>query len=176
MALKLGHVPPDRILPSFVFPSISAAAAYAIYGHIRQSGVSTHILAQCTPSSGAYSLPYTGSESVDRALCSLVAVFHALLDVPSNRLFNVDLLFGFGAVILGLAVESARLERNALLSLYIGIVMVAQFATAAVMLPFYWLIFVVTGTARRSPGPGSMIDQRYAESVVFGVCAGYALP
>ncbi|KAF7972110.1 hypothetical protein HWV62_18940 [Athelia sp. TMB] len=121
-------------------------------------------------------LPYTGSEILDGALCRPVAAFHALLDPPSNLPFNVDLLFGFGTLVLGLAVESARVERSALVGLYVAIVMVAQFATAAVMLPVYWLIFVLSGAAKRTASSGSGVDQAHAESVVFGIFTGYALP
>lgn len=123
-----------------------------------------------------YGLPYTGIGIVDRALCGPVVCFHALMDPPSNLPFNVDLLTGFGTIVLGLAVEAARTKRHALLGLHIIIVMMAQFATAAVMLPFYWLIFVVTGTARRPRDEGAGVDQPYAEAVLFSFIAGYVVP
>lgn len=165
----------DQLLPSLVFPVVSAAAAYIIFTHAYKSGTEAKLSVQCS-SLGAsrYSLSYTGIPVLDYQLCGLVACFHALMH-PSHLPFNVDLLCGLAGIAAIPAIEASRQKRHGLLALHVVIMLIFQRVTAAVMLPWYWLIFITTGTADLS-GVGAKIEQSRAEAVLFSVIIGYIAP
>jgi hypothetical protein len=166
----------DQLLPSLVFPALSALAVYILFGHAILSGTEKKLEAQCVlPSASPYALRYTGVHAVDYQLCGLVACFHALL-VPSNLPFNVDLLSGLAPLVAFPVIESARPKRHALLETYVVIALIYQRVSAAVMLPWYWLVFVITGAANRSRGASAKVDQAHAEAIMLSLFMGYAIP
>lgn len=121
------------------------------------------------------SLKYTGIGVIDYQLCGLVAVFHALMQ-PSNLPFNVDLLSGLGSVAAVPVLETARQKRHGLLATHVIISLIYQRMTAAVLLPWFYLIFITTGAAQINPGPGARVSQARAEAVFLSVILGYVVP
>jgi hypothetical protein len=105
----------------------------------------------------------------------MVTSFYALLE-PSNLPFNVDLITGIATIATIPAIEAARRQRHALLAAHVVIALISQLLSAAVMIPWYWLIFVTTGAANLSRGPHAKIDQAHAEAILFGAAVGYMIP
>jgi hypothetical protein len=166
----------DQLLPCLLFPAVSAIAMHFIFGHVRQSGAGKELGAQCaTPSASPYALTYTGIHAFDHELCRLVACFHALM-APSHLPFNVDLLSGLAPLTVFPAIESARQRRHPLLEIHVALALIYQRVTAAVTLPWYWLIFVTTGAASRSRDEGNTVDQTHAEAIFFSLFLGYVIP
>lgn len=162
-----------------MFPTISFYAFDFIFGHAAHAGTSVKLAAQCTGST-PYTLAYTGLRSIDESLCPLVAFFHVMMEPPHSLPFNVELLTGLAALAIIPYIEAARQGRNILLECHWILGIIYQKFTGAVVLPIYWLLFVLTGAAtlHRTPqtkGTGR-IDQRHAESVVFALVAAYILP
>jgi len=159
-----------------LFPAVSAIAVHFIFGHVNQSGTGKKLEAQCaSPTASPYALQYTGIHAFDYELCCCVACFHALM-APSHLPFNVDLLSGLAPLTVFPAIESARQKRHPLLEIHAALALVYQRVTAAVTLPWYWLIFVTTGAASRSRGEGNMVDQAHAEAIFFSLFVGYVIP
>jgi hypothetical protein len=159
-----------------LFPAVSAIAMHFIFGHANQSGAGKKLGAQCaSPSASSYALQYTGIHAFDHQLCGLVACFHALM-APSHLPFNVDLLSGLAPLTVFPAIESARQKRHPLLEIHVALALIYQRVTAAVTLPWYWLIFVTTGAASRSRGDGNTVDQAHAEAIFFSLFVGYVIP
>jgi hypothetical protein len=166
----------DQLLPSLVFPAVSALAVYIIFGHAMLSGTGKKLEAQCTsPSASRFVLQYTGVYAIDYQLCGLVACFHALM-VPSNHPFNVNLLSGLAPLAAIPAIESARQKHHALLEIHVVLALIYQRMTAAAILPWYWLIFVTTGAASCPRGRGTKVDQAHAEAILFSLFVGYVIP
>lgn len=161
-----------------MFPTISYYAVDFIFAHGAHVGTLQRLRAYCAPSA-SYSLAYTGFPAVDSQLCGLVAFFHFLLE-PRNLPLNVELFTGLAAVATIPYIEAARQNRSVFLELHWIIGMIYQKYTGGVILPIYWLLFVITGAAslHRTPRAGlnSKVDQKYAESIVFALLAGYAAP
>ena len=80
--------------------------------------------------------------AIDYQLCGIVACFHALM-VPSHLSSNVSLLSAIAPLAAFPAIESAR-QKHALLKIHVVTALIYQRLTAAVISPWYWLIFVTT--------------------------------
>jgi len=172
-----GNILKNKVLPLLVFPAISVLATYIVFGHIYQSGAGDKIVAQCSlPSASRHSQDYTGIPSIDRQLCGLVTCFHVLLEPSHNLPFNVILLTGLAPVAAIPAIEAARRKRHVLLACNVIIALMYQRLTAAVVMPWYWLIFILTGAAGLPRGADAKIDQAHAEAVLFGIVVGYIVP
>lgn len=154
-----------------------------MFGHGQHAGTSTKLVHKCIPPT-PFTLPYTGIASIDTSLCPLVAFFDTMLEPEHNIPFNVELLTGLAALAIVPYLEAARTGRNAMLELHWVIGVVYQKFTGAVILPLYWMLFIVTGTAGLHRAPrlsarvgvqtGS-IDQRHAEAAAFSLLVAYIL-
>jgi hypothetical protein len=124
-------------------------------------------------------LAYTGLPQIDGQLCGLVAFFHILMD-PHNLPFNVELFTFLAGMITIPYFEAARENRNILLESQWVIGIMYQKFTGGVVLPMYWLLFIVTGAATlhhtfQGCNNGT-IDQRHAESIILALVVGFILP
>jgi len=168
----------NKILPFILFPTISYYALNFIFLHGIQAGTFERLTAQCTGTT-SYTLSYTGVPKIDGELCGMVAFFHILKD-PRNLLFNVELITAMAAIVTIPYFEAARQNRNVLLEFQWVIGVIYQRFTGGVILPFYWLLFVVTGMASlhhtRHAGSNSKIVQERAESIIFALVAGFIVP
>lgn len=150
-----------------------------MFGYGQQAGTFAKLATKCTPST-PYTLAYTGIQSIDAALCPLVAFFDTMLEPQHSMPFNIELLTGLAALAIVPYLEAARSGRNILLELHWVMGIIYQKMTGAVIFPLYWMLFVVTGAASlhrtpRSATAGS-IDQRHAESAAFTLLVAYILP
>ncbi|KAJ7063512.1 hypothetical protein C8F01DRAFT_984957 [Mycena amicta] len=146
-------------LAVIIFPLLSALALKQTAGNAVASGLLSHIEKQCPPT--------------DSPLCAVVAFFH-LAFTPEVR----PLLHYFLSTALPLlaipSLEAARPGRRALLALPIIYGLCMQLFTAGVVLPLYWLVFILTGAHKRRPP--SAISSRYAQAILFGLFVGVAVP
>jgi hypothetical protein len=99
---------------------------------------------------------------------------------PHNLPFNVELMTGIAAIATIPYLEAARQKRNLLLEFQWVIGIMYQKYTGGVILPIYWLLFVVTGAAALHYTPqahnGSKIDQKHAESIILALVVGFIAP
>jgi hypothetical protein len=99
---------------------------------------------------------------------------------PQNLPFNAELITGLAAMAIIPYFEAARQNRNILLEFQWVIGIIYQNFTGGVILPFYWLLFVVTGmaTLQYTPqaGNNSKISKGHAESIIFALIVGYIVP
>jgi hypothetical protein len=111
----------------------------------------------------------------------MVAFFHIIMHpVHANLPFVVELITVVGAIATIPYIEAARENRNILLEFHWIIGIIYQKLTAGVILPIYWALFIVTGAAILHHTPqaanNSKIDQKHAESIIFALALGYAVP
>lgn len=121
-------------------------------------------------------LQYTAVPSVDRALCGLVTFFH--LTFTLEVLPFLTYFLGTTVALLAIpAFESCRNGRHSILALPVIFGLLMQLMTVGAVLPIYWLIFILTGTAqRRVAGSNTKITSAHAQAVVFGLTIGAGIP
>ncbi|KAJ6620264.1 hypothetical protein B0H10DRAFT_1792052 [Mycena sp. CBHHK59/15] len=173
----------DYVLPLIIFPTLSALAFHFTLGHLLASGLGSTLKAQCPPSLAnaspehtPYRLAYTGVPVLDKRLCGLVSVFHLALTPEALPFLNYFL--GTSVPLLALsALESVRKGSHASLALPVVFGLLSQVMTVGVVLPIYWLIFILTGAARRRVGGDrTRVPKARAEAAVVGLIVGAAIP
>lgn len=95
---------------------------------------------------------------------------------PSNLAFNAAILSGLGTVAAVPVLETARQKKPGLLAIHVVISLIYQRFTAAVLLPWFYLIFITTGAAQINPGLGARVSQARAEAVFLSLILGYVIP
>jgi hypothetical protein len=168
----------NKVLPFVVFPAVSFYAYDLIFGHALSAGTFPKLSVHCK-ASAPYRVAYTGIPRLDAQLCFMVAFFQLLMD-PQNLSLNVELMTCLAAVATIPYFEAARQNSNILLEFQWIIGILYQKFTGGVMLPVYWLLFIVTGAATLHHTPqaskSTKIDQKHAESIVFALVVGYVAP
>jgi len=169
----------NKVLPFIVFPAFSFYAYDLIFGHAISAGTFPKLGAQCK-ASAPYSVAYTGIPRLDAQLCFMVAFFQILVE-PQNLPFNVELMTCLAAVATIPYFEAARKNSHMLLEFQWVIGIIYQKFTGGVILPVYWLLFIVTGAATLhhnmpQASKNTKIDQKHAESIAFALVAGYIAP
>ncbi|KAJ7491213.1 hypothetical protein FB451DRAFT_634557 [Mycena latifolia] len=171
----------NYILPLALFPALSVLAFRTIFGHFLASGLASSLKQQCPliPTSledSPYRLVYVGVPVVDKRLCGLVALFHLALSPGTSPFLSYFL--GTALPLLAIpALESFRRGRHSLLALPVVFGLVMQLMTVGAILPIYWLIFIITGSAQRRAARGKTeISQEHAEGVILGLAVGAGVP
>ncbi|KAH7919904.1 hypothetical protein BV22DRAFT_1074737 [Leucogyrophana mollusca] len=171
-----------RALPIVLFPAITTAAIIVLGRCFVQSGMEQKLLSVCDASvdaeSSPYRLAYTGVSDLDHNLCLLVGFFHGLMD-PSYRPLVAEIMPSIAAAIAVLYAEAARETHPSLLHMPVVVGIIFQCFTFAVVMPVYWLVFVLTGSATRhaSSNSGSTkINQANAEALLFALLVGFVIP
>jgi len=172
-----------KILPTIVFPALVGVAIKFMLGNLAKSGTSAKLAASCTPTAEFIPpniLPYTNIALLDRRLCGLVSFFHAALAEENLPLLE-PLLAGMSILAVIPFVESARKGRSTAIAFPVITGLLYQTFSAAVILPLWWLVFIVTGGAdlhrpsyiiRRN----TRIVQGQAEGILFSIFVGFLLP
>ncbi|KAJ6608636.1 hypothetical protein B0H10DRAFT_521872 [Mycena sp. CBHHK59/15] len=170
----------NYVLPLVLFPTLSALALKFILGSLLASGLTSALDEQCpayftslehTP----HRLPYVGVSSVDKAVCGPVFFFHLALS-PAVSPF-LEYFMGTAMPLLALpALESCRNGRHFSLGLPVLFGLLMQVMTVGVVLPIYWLLFILTGSAQRHAARETKISQAHAEAVIFGLIIGAGIP
>lgn len=146
-----------------------------------QSGTGLQLLEFCDVPIGTEGYPlrlaYTGYPDLDLRMCSLVAFFQALLD-PAYQPLVAELVTGLAAVTMIPFVEAAREKRSILLGMPAAIGVLFQLYSYAVVMPLYYIAFVLTGASISRPveGRGTKITQGSAEALLFALIVGYIIP
>ncbi|KAF8163120.1 hypothetical protein B0H34DRAFT_764399 [Crassisporium funariophilum] len=173
------------VLPLIVFPALTALAVKFMFGHLYESGLADKIATRChplpnhfpDPTSTSYSLPYTGLTAVDQALCPLVTFFHALMDSPTPLTFLTYFIGIGGPFLLIPNIEASRKGQSRLLALPVIWGLLSQTATIGVTFCVYWLVFILSGGAKRARNSDlRSITQGDAEAIVFGIVVGAVIP
>jgi hypothetical protein len=164
-----------RALATLVYSGLAAAGVYFIHGHASKSGLSASLNASC-PNPATFKtgtqLPYTGLGGLDNFLCILVTFFQTVLADPEGSKFTVNFIAQFASTIPLMMFESVRENRSLVLASPALVGAMYQAAGGGVILPLYWLSFVLSG----APQKGFDISQVQAESALFGFLAGAAVP
>ncbi|KAJ7184373.1 hypothetical protein C8R46DRAFT_1063876 [Mycena filopes] len=167
------------LLPLLVFPAISYFAFQHTLGHLVASGLRTALVQQCPlePTPGApYRLAYTGISAVDKRLCGLVTLFHFAL-APDAVPFTTYFVSTALPLLALPAIESFRKGRSALIALPVLFGLISQLMTVGVILPIYWLLFILTGSASlRSGDPNTQLARAHVGAVTIGLAVGAAVP
>ncbi|KAH7102320.1 hypothetical protein BKA62DRAFT_700039 [Auriculariales sp. MPI-PUGE-AT-0066] len=166
----------DRALPLVIFPALGAVAFSIVMGHLNGLALQINASGAQCPAQGlgttAIRRTYTGLDVIDKALCTVVAVFTE--NLGPNVLEFTHYWLSTGAVtFIFPAVEASRRGTslpNIILALPVLVLLVAQVATIAVVLPFYWTVFLVSGQQRGSKD--SFITESHAESMIVATLLG----
>jgi hypothetical protein len=146
-----------------------------------QSGTGLQLLEFCNVPIGTEGYPlrlaYTGYPDLDLRICSLVAFFQALMD-PAYQPLVAELMTGLAAVTMIPFVEAAREKRSILLAMPAVIGVLFQLFSYAVIMPLYYVAFILTGASISRPVEGreTKITQGSAEALLFALIAGYIVP
>ncbi|KAG2370136.1 hypothetical protein BDR07DRAFT_1386621 [Suillus spraguei] len=111
-------------------------------------------------------------------MCALVALFHALLD-PAYRPLVAELMTGLAAVTHDTLRRGCT--RKSLLSSFASLLSLeysSSFFSFAVIMPIYYVVFILSGAAIGSPvkGRSTRITQGSAEALLFALIVGYIIP
>ncbi|KAJ6488520.1 hypothetical protein C8R47DRAFT_482572 [Mycena vitilis] len=167
-------------IPVVLFPVLTALALRLIVGNVIASGLRPQLLAQCPQALQSleltpYRLDYTTLPSVDNALCRMVSFFHLALTPTVRPLLSYFL--GTSLPLLALpALESVRPNRPALLALPVLVGLAGQLFTAGAVLPLYWLLFILSGSARAAPSASTPLAAQHTQAVAFGLLIGAGIP
>ncbi|KAJ6606390.1 hypothetical protein DFH09DRAFT_7479 [Mycena vulgaris] len=166
----------NYVVPLALFPALSVLAFRTIFGHSLASGLASTLKQQCLLLAHPYRLVYVGIPAVDKLLCELVTFFHLALSPETSPFLNYFL--GTALPLLAIpALESFRRGRHFLLALPVVFGQVVQLLTVGAILPIYWLIFIITGSAQRRAVRGKTeISQVHAEGVILGLAVGAGVP
>ncbi|KAF7305140.1 Citreoviridin biosynthesis protein D [Mycena kentingensis (nom. inval.)] len=117
--------------------------------------------------------PYVGIPAIDDAICGFVTFFHIAFTPPVRPVLHYFLENAL--VLLAIpALEAARPGRHYLLGLPVLYGLAMQLFTVGAVLPIYWLVFILTNTAKRTSSTG--IPSTHAQAVAFGIFIGAAVP
>jgi hypothetical protein len=110
---------------------------------------------------------------VDKVLCALVAFFLESFK-PRNETFTSYLVVHLAPVVLFGFVEAARNGRSWIISSPMAVLfgLGYQLLTGAVVLPLYWLTFIVSGAYKSSGN----VDLRHARGTAFALLVGLTVP
>jgi hypothetical protein len=158
---------------------MSPVAFELLMGRLRKAGL-LNLAEECpTPFAGKqpFQLKYLGGYAppIEGILCILVGFFHGLFQTEAESVtpFAVDFLTSFSACVTIPLVEASRANRPLLLGFPLIFGILYQNLGGGVIIPLYWALFLAT---TRDKAVGSQIDQASAESVLFGLVVGFALP
>lgn len=170
------------ILPIAIFISVGYLANQIVFTrHMYQSGTALQLANHCNVPIGTEGYPlrltYTGYPDLDHHMCALVALFHALLD-PAYRPLVAELMTGLAAVTMIPFVEAARGNRSIFLRVPAVVGVLFQLFSFAVIMPIYYVVFILSGAAIGSPvkGRSTRITQGSAEALLFALIVGYIIP
>ncbi|KAF9052341.1 hypothetical protein BDZ89DRAFT_425242 [Hymenopellis radicata] len=161
----------DKALALVLFPSLSSLAYTLLNPNLL--AIRPVLREQCQSSSPSVNyLPVTGNDGFDRFLCVLVSLFDIGLQPERTLFLKYFFATWIPAATLFMSVESSRKGRRFVVS-YSALVsgMLGQLLTFAVVLPLYWLYFVLVG--RHNTGK---VAQGHAEATLFGVFIGWITP
>lgn len=122
-----------------------------------------------------YLIKYTGLRGLDLyALCPLVSFSHEAIAYPDAISFFTYFVGISAPLPIIPAVEGWRSDRSRYIAFPVIFGILCQTLTVGVMMPIYWLVFIVTGGVDRTKNP--TVSQAHAESIVFGVLVGAVIP
>ncbi|KAE9407114.1 hypothetical protein BT96DRAFT_914971 [Gymnopus androsaceus JB14] len=167
---------PSNAIALAVFPSLVALACHFIFGHAAESLLLPKLKAQCPQISlgeeTPYRLPYTGAQSIDEALCGIVAFFHASFG-PQVAPFLTYFLLSCAPILAHVYFESYRPNRPFTLAFPLVFALAMQLLSFGATFSVYWLVFVVSGAAQSpSLGRQTMVTKAHAQSTLFGIFIG----
>lgn len=153
-----------------------ALACHYIFGHAAESLLLPKLKAQCPQISlgeeTPYRLPYTGAQSIDEALCGIVAFFHASFG-PQVAPFLTYFLLSCAPILAHVYFESYRPNRPLTLAFPLVFALAMQLLSFGATFSVYWLVFVVSGAAQSpSLGRQTMVTKAHAQSTLFGIFIG----
>jgi len=149
-----------------------------LFGHMIASGVAGKLAQQCpvTPDATApYRLAYTGQTMVDTRLCLLTSFFAHGLRSKAHP-FIGHLLAQFPSFVMFPVIESLREGRPKSLGFPLALGLAYQNFGGAIIVPLFWMLFVLVGGPKSITGPSSVIPRPLAEGALFGMLFGYVLP
>ncbi|KAJ7460985.1 hypothetical protein B0H11DRAFT_159533 [Mycena galericulata] len=167
-------------IPLVLFPAMSALALKFTFGNMAEAGLSfieencpvQFASSELTP----HRLDYIGATSVDQTICGFVSFFH-LAFTPEVLPFLTYFMSGSMALLAFPAFEASRNGRHWVLAAPVVFGLLGQVMTVGAVLPIYWLLFILTGTAQRgATGGQTKISAAQAQAVVFGLIIGVAIP
>ncbi|KAA1474976.1 hypothetical protein DENSPDRAFT_805038 [Dentipellis sp. KUC8613] len=158
-------------IPLILFPALSTLAFRLLIGNLVKSGGGALIKQQCPPHSGPFSLSYTGVDSVDEMLCTLVTFFHAAMQ-PENLPLDIDFALSMAALVALPSIEAARQGRSLLLALPVAVGVYQLFGAGTIM-PAYWLLFILSGQHQMSDGAKAKITRAHAMAILFSLFIGF---
>lgn len=170
------------VLPIAIFIPIGYLAGQIVFErHMYQSGTKLQLARRCNVPIGTEGYPvrlaYTGYPDLDYRMCSLVTLFHALLD-PAYRPLVAELMTALAAVTMIPFVEAAREKRSIFLRMPAVVGVLFQLFSFAVVIPIYYVALILSGAAISNPvkGRATKITQGNAEALLFALIAGYIIP
>jgi hypothetical protein len=170
------------VLPIAIFIPMGYLAKQVVFErHMYQSGTGLQLADHCNAPIGTEGYPsrlaYTGYPNLDYRMCALVTLFHALLD-PAYRPLVAELMTALAAVTMIPFVEAVREKRFIFLRMPAAVGVLFQLFSFAVIMPIYYVAFILSGAAIGSPvkGRATKITQGSAEALFFALIAGYIIP
>lgn len=171
------------VLPIAIFiPMGYLATQIVIKRHLYQSGTGPQLAYHyCNVPIGTEGYPlrlaYTGYPALDYRVCTLVALFHALLD-PAYRPLVAELMTALAAVTMIPFVEAAREKRSIFLRMPAVVGVLFQLFSFAAIMPIYYIALILSGAAIGDPvkGRATKITQGSAEALLFALIASYIIP
>lgn len=172
----------DQVLPWLVFPTISAFATYQMISHFIVSDLDTKVGTHCSPLSLSPTpnlLPYTGIEPLDEHICRIVSFFQVSME-DATLPFFIEFFASFSILATIPYIEGARHGRGRWLSLPLVVGILYQTIPVGLVMPLYWLIFILSGAANvHKQLEGTNLDDFpgfehiHGESMLVGLSAGY---
>jgi hypothetical protein len=166
------HLRAGYVVPVIVFPALAILSARHIFPLLEPSILGDAIAASCTAGAPA-ARAYTGVPKLDGTLCTLVSFFRAAL-TPAGESFTAWLVSGIAPIVVFTFVEAARARRPAVLSAPVAALLgvIYQMLTGAVVLPAYWLAFILLGAGTRR----GRVAAGHARAVAFAVLGAFVIP
>ncbi|KAK7043801.1 hypothetical protein VNI00_008413 [Paramarasmius palmivorus] len=123
-----------------------------------------------------YRIAYSGIDGVDKALCTLVAVFHGALDNETGRKFLQYFLTQGGPVMAMVSLEGCRRNRHILFAFPIIYGILMQVVSFGATFSFYWAPFIASGAATVAGSKDTIVSKADAQAIVFGQLIGFGIP
>ncbi|KAF8813572.1 hypothetical protein BYT27DRAFT_6344264 [Phlegmacium glaucopus] len=170
------------VLAVFLFSSLSALAIHHIFGgRLLRSGLDLLLAPICQPSTPqefelnqVYRVSYTGFHYLDVYLCILVSFFQPAIH-PYPHPVLVYFLGTHAPLVITPMIEGRRERSHPLISFPSVTWGVYQVLTIGVGVPWYWLVFILTGSHYRA-GKDATISQVQAEAIAFSFFFGSLVP
>jgi hypothetical protein len=142
-----------------------------------KSGAGKQLNSQCPPNIGGspYRLTYTGSHSLDKQLCILVAFFQSGLTSSSTKAFVGYFLSQFPSFLMLPVLQALRPEIPHVLRYSTIIGLLYQNYGGAFVVPLYCALLLTVGGPDISLNTNK-VDVRVAEGTLMGLIFGYLLP